>query len=323
MRGATMPDYAGIAAEQDAVQARIERAAAAMFKARLREIKRNVLASYRKGGTFWVDAEEAVGELSPALAGVSLTAYLTAIELTMMRAARKRAKSLNRMDDLLDQVRSRSDMTPEQRQAIEAYYGARAAGVMEGMGAGMNTRLRKVVRDIVRNDLHVKAGMAAIRKAWDREGLSPVKPYRIETAYRSEIQMAFGAGNWQAHEEDEWMRQWVWGYRYVTAGDDRVRPNHAAMDGTMLPRDHPFWNTAWTPNGYSCRCQIITVYKDEQPKTWDEPSKSVLIDGDPVDVLPDKGWAFNPGQMFRGVENAVRKGTFPGVLVPPPSPPKS
>lgn len=41
---------------------------------------------------------------------------------------------------------------------------------------------------------------------------------------------------------------------YVTMKDDRVRPEHEALDGIILPVDDPFWNSYYPPNGYRCRC---------------------------------------------------------------------
>jgi SPP1 gp7 family putative phage head morphogenesis protein len=44
--------------------------------------------------------------------------------------------------------------------------------------------------------------------------------------------------------------------RYSTVGDARVRAEHKAMDGITLPANHPFWNTAYPPNGFKCRCDV-------------------------------------------------------------------
>lgn len=43
---------------------------------------------------------------------------------------------------------------------------------------------------------------------------------------------------------------------YQTAGDDRVRPSHVALDGIVKPMDDTFWNTNYPPNGWNCRCDV-------------------------------------------------------------------
>lgn len=44
--------------------------------------------------------------------------------------------------------------------------------------------------------------------------------------------------------------------RYTTAGDDRVRASHAALDGIIKPVDDPFWDTYFPPNAWGCRCDV-------------------------------------------------------------------
>ena len=41
---------------------------------------------------------------------------------------------------------------------------------------------------------------------------------------------------------------------YITKRDDRVRPEHKALDGITLPIVHSFWRSYWPPNGWGCRC---------------------------------------------------------------------
>lgn len=40
--------------------------------------------------------------------------------------------------------------------------------------------------------------------------------------------------------------------KYRTVGDERVRDEHAALNGTIKPVDDPFWSTHYPPNGWRC-----------------------------------------------------------------------
>ena len=40
--------------------------------------------------------------------------------------------------------------------------------------------------------------------------------------------------------------------QYRTAGDDKVRPEHAALNGVTLPIDDSFWSEYYPPNGWNC-----------------------------------------------------------------------
>lgn len=74
--------------------------------------------------------------------------------------------------------------------------------------------------------------------------------------------------------------------RYVTAGDDRVRPAHRAMNGITLPVNHPFWLSFYPPNGWGCRCDI-------QQGTWEATAETELYYPDDKEV--PSMFRFNPG----------------------------
>ncbi len=71
------------------------------------------------------------------------------------------------------------------------------------------------------------------------------------------------AAKWEAYEEDgdDYYLQ------YRTAGDDKVRPEHAALNGITLPMSDPFWDEYYPPNGWNCRCTVVQVLKDKYPAT--------------------------------------------------------
>ena len=53
--------------------------------------------------------------------------------------------------------------------------------------------------------------------------------------------------------------------QYHTALDDKVRESHAALEGITLPYEDPFWDTAFPPNGWNCRCHVVPVLKEDYP----------------------------------------------------------
>ncbi len=71
------------------------------------------------------------------------------------------------------------------------------------------------------------------------------------------------AAKWEDYAEDgdEYNLQ------YRTAGDDKVRPEHAALHGVTLPMSDPFWDEYYPPNGWNCRCTVVQVLKDKYPAT--------------------------------------------------------
>ena len=55
--------------------------------------------------------------------------------------------------------------------------------------------------------------------------------------------------------------------QYRTAGDKKVRPEHAALDRVTLPITDPFWEEYYPPNGWNCRCTVVQVLKSKYPVT--------------------------------------------------------
>lgn len=55
--------------------------------------------------------------------------------------------------------------------------------------------------------------------------------------------------------------------QYRTMRDDKVRPEHAALDGITLPPSDPFWDSYYPPNNWNCRCSAVQVLRSKYPET--------------------------------------------------------
>lgn len=81
--------------------------------------------------------------------------------------------------------------------------------------------------------------------------------------------------------------------QYRTAGDSKVRPEHAALNGVTLPPSDPFWQTYYPPNGWGCRCNVVQVRKAKYPAT---PHDEAMKRGEEALQNDTKGiFHFNPG----------------------------
>lgn len=81
-------------------------------------------------------------------------------------------------------------------------------------------------------------------------------PRRLENIYRTNMQTAYSAGQYQGYMANIDSRPY---WMYDAVGDHRTRPAHAAMDGLVYRYDNPFWATFYPPNGYRCRCSVIAL----------------------------------------------------------------
>jgi len=91
-------------------------------------------------------------------------------------------------------------------------------------------------------------------------GLAPGKPSYLEMVFRTNVQSAYGAGRYKAINNPvvASSRPYV---QYRTVGDARVRDEHAVLDGQTYAVDDPVWQRIAPPNGFNCRCSMITLSK--------------------------------------------------------------
>lgn len=101
------------------------------------------------------------------------------------------------------------------------------------------------------------------------------------------------ASKWEQFQEDGDRYH----LQYRTAHDDRVRPEHAALDGVTLPFDDPFWDEYYPPNGWNCRCTVVQVLPSKYPDT---PRDEAVSLGEKATAKDTKHmFRFNPGKEQR------------------------
>ena len=104
------------------------------------------------------------------------------------------------------------------------------------------------------------------------------------------------AARWEEYEKDG-DRYFL---QYRTVGDDRVRKEHAALDATTLPVEHPFWDTHYPPNGWNCRCNVVQVRKSRYPATSEDElieRKKALAEEQARHKGKSEMFRFNPGKQ--------------------------
>lgn len=79
---------------------------------------------------------------------------------------------------------------------------------------------------------------------------------RLRIIFDTNIRMSYAKGRWERIERVAAERRWL---RYVAVLDRRTRPEHMAWHGTVLPWDHPWWQTHYPPNGWRCRCTVMQL----------------------------------------------------------------
>lgn len=101
------------------------------------------------------------------------------------------------------------------------------------------------------------------------------------------------AGKWEGFEKDgdDYYLQ------YRTAGDDKVRPEHASLNRITLPASDSFWDSYYPPNGWNCRCSVAQVLKRKASATSHE--EAMRRGETAISAKDAKMFKFNPGKEER------------------------
>lgn len=214
--------------------------------------------------------------------------HLTAVYRTVRRARVAYVDRINRFgayDGAIGFLRKRTELTPVDIEFLREKYGAVALEVTKNLGAVVEEKAMKAVKEIIHEGLHITEAKQVMRHAFDAAGVTPGHKGLTETLVRTNIQLAYAAGKWTINQEDS-IQEILWGYEYFTVGDDRVRDNHDMLEGTRAPKNDPIWDEIWPPNGYNCRCQVIEVFDSSTPVPAPEGAGA------------DKDFDFNSGKIF-------------------------
>lgn len=105
-------------------------------------------------------------------------------------------------------------------------------------------------------------------------------------------------------------------WEYKTMGDHLVRPEHALIDGIILPYDDPRWKKLFPPNGWNCRCRVAPRMKhefDESKLKAMRERADLYLESTQFKKEKAQGWGVNratAGEVFSANQQYVNK--FPG-----------
>lgn len=100
-----------------------------------------------------------------------------------------------------------------------------------------------------------------LQKAWNEGVANP--GWRIRNLFRTNVQSAYAAGRYRQQRDPDVMRvRPYWLYDAVL--DSSTSVICRSLHGTLLPADHPFWNTHYPPNHFGgCRSGVRTLSRSQ------------------------------------------------------------
>src|SRR3990172_49410 len=145
------------------------------------------------------------------------------------------------------------------------------------------------------------------KHGWSYKGS---RGWRTATIFNTNMRTAYATGHYsQMTDKDVISERPYWQYIGGLSADPR--PEHLEWNGMVLRADDPWWKTHYPPNGWGCKCKVISLSEREMERQGLKVSKAPPVEYRPWDnphtgeevMVPkgiDPGWAYNPGAAAWG-----------------------
>jgi SPP1 gp7 family putative phage head morphogenesis protein len=204
------------------------------------------------------------------------------------------------IDDGIVNVKRQIKRTPKIKPKRQTNFAISDMGVdpifqlLHGMQLDLTEVITSTAEIAVSEGLNRKDQIRLLKDNLNAKGFADKakNSFMVETWARTTTNLYYSAGLADVSNDPE-VFQFLWGWEYLTVGDDRVREEHQGYDGVRLPKNHPFWNQNKPPNGWNCRCTIVEIY-EEEPVKLPEP---VVDDGVEIPPVTDEAFKFDPATL--------------------------
>lgn len=281
--------------------ARLERTGLTLARRRSERLYADTITALKTGKRDVVEvALERLAPMQDLITRAMIAAFLAGMDYGRRRVSKRLELSQDPFDSSIAFWKRKLKLSNQQMTELGEIYTNEATRIVRNSSDSLERRLTRTMLKSQSEGVTVSKGAQKLRETLLASGYSPQKPYMLETIFRTQIQLAGSAGQWSADQAPE-IQEILWGYQYVTFGDDRVRAGHAELDGVKLPKDDAFWNLHYPPNGWNCRCTVISLFDEPEGYLPKHPPLTVKdVDGKEVPVGADPGFAYHPFTLSNG-----------------------
>jgi len=206
------------------------------------------------------------------------------------------------------------------RRWTDLWEGMHSRGFV--VAGAMKSELLSDLRDSVDKAISKGTTIDEFRKDFDgivaRHGWSYKggRGWRTGVIFNTNLRTAYSAGHYRQMTSPAVKKARPW-WRYIGGLSAEPREEHLAWTGTVLHADDPWWRTHYPPNGWGCKCKVVSHSARELErkglKAGDAPRGGTYEWTNPhtgeVKRVPegiDPGWAYNPGEAAWGRNEARR-----------------
>jgi SPP1 gp7 family putative phage head morphogenesis protein len=157
---------------------------------------------------------------------------------------------------------------------------------------GMTARAHSLIERFLSEGLTLREVANALRTDEEIQlGITPANRAALNMVTRTNVASAYGHGRWEAMNDPAVaaLRPYM---MVVTAGDVRVRPNHAVLHQRVFRIGTPLCARHATPLGFRCRCSSNTLSQRGLERRKLEVTETEVAGGG-----PDPGWEGAPAPL--------------------------
>jgi SPP1 gp7 family putative phage head morphogenesis protein len=94
------------------------------------------------------------------------------------------------------------------------------------------------------------------RSGWTKYNKERSEQHRTKIIYQTNMRSARAVGQWKRVQKTKATQPYL---LYGLGPSARHRPVHEGWAGLKLHVDDPFWDEAYPPNGYGCKCHVTQI----------------------------------------------------------------
>jgi SPP1 gp7 family putative phage head morphogenesis protein len=185
----------------------------------------------------------------------------------------------------VDRLRNLTGMTRAAFDGLAQRYRMQAFTVSGLSDVALIDKVRDAVGNAAEQGDTAADFTKAVNQLTTEAGVQSLADFQLTTVFQTNVQRAYANGHFEQMRDPAVAAALPY-WKYMTAGDNRVRPNHAALDGFVAQNTDPIWRRIYPPNGFNCRCTVVPILADEAPAEADIPGAARVV----ADV-PDPGFA--------------------------------
>lgn len=213
-------------------------------------------------------------------------------------------------------LKKKNVLKPEEYKMISDAYRAKAFSVSGYTSLEVLQKFLDELTDACEQGKTKKEFMDSMNDFLERNGYEGMNPFHADVIFRTNMQTAYNAGHYKSMSDPTTKKLRPY-WKYVTAGDGEVRETHALMEGKIYSADDPIWDIWYPPNGFRCRCTVVSMTKKQVERSGVEVSTGLPYEvdygtGEMLERYPDKGFSNNPAKDtwkpdMTGMDDSLKK----------------